>query len=394
MKEYLYEILDEIYDVLKWIIPPKKKAHNFAVSESGKLSFLIFLIHRNNKFFENLKRLILYLNENPNLKIESLYEIASPYFKKHIRAYDYEKFLISQNNPHYKFYNYIPRITLNTNENRFVAFFLDRIISDLEDMIRRMKKKHLNEFENELNDAEKIVRDFISLRSLTFLGTFEKLPAFEISERITSHPIYLKIFKMFLNYGGNLFLDDIANKIDSFLEDWRIFELYVFFKIKKIFEKKYTLQYKPQQISEEMEADEIFNNWEYDFGSLKLYYQKSFYNYYYNKKSDFFSTSVNLRPDIIILKNNEIYIFDAKHKNSPEDIDYKQMHTYRDAIRIRVNGKVKRAVKYAIIVVPDEKSLEEFKEGLLKKTKYIKKARIGYIEVKSIQKMLKTIKLI
>ncbi|MEO0164318.1 MAG: DUF2357 domain-containing protein [candidate division WOR-3 bacterium] len=395
MKKHFYEIvLPEIREVLKWIIP-RGKGVDLAVSGRGKLSFLVFLIHKSEGFYDNLRKLILYISQRPSLRVEDVYKVVNAYEVKYVRPYDYEKYLLSQRNIGYKFYNYNTKITLNTPENRFLAFFVDRIIWDLEDILYRFESKV---FKNELNEARKILRDFKFLRDFTFLQNFGRFPEFTVSERITHNPIYAKAFRMFLNYGGFITTEKNTQSLDKVLEDWRIFELYVFFRIKGIIQGVYGYPNKPPKLprlDKEMPADEIFKNWTYEFNGLTLHYQLEIPRYKPYTRQKVFSTSLSLRPDVVIEKGDWLYIFDAKHKNSPEDSDYRQMHTYRDAIRKRISGKPEKRVRFAIMIVQNKDILEELKGGdILTKWSYIKNARVGYITPSRLRGVLKRLNIV
>lgn len=308
--------------------------------------------------------------------------------------------MLSQRNIGYKFYNYNTKITLNTPENRFLAFFVDRIIWDLEDMIYRLEglKKPKEILKEGLEKAKKILRDFKFLRDFTFLRNFERFPEFTVSERITHNPIYARVFRMFLNYGGFITTDNNARELDRILEPWRIFELYVFFEIKRIIQSVYGYPQKPPKLprlDEEKPADEIFKNWTYEFDGLTLHYQLEIPRYKRNIGQKFFSTSLMLIPDVVIEKGEWFYIFDAKHKDSPEDSDYRQMHTYRDAIRKRINEKPEKRVRFAIMVVQNKYIIEKLTGGdILTKWSYIKNARVGYISPSRLKGVLKKINII
>lgn len=204
---------------------------------------------------------------------------------------------------------------------------------------------------------------------------------------------------MFLNYGGFITTDRNARELDKVLEDWRIFELYVFFKIKGIIQQ-YAYRYlkkppKLPRLDKEMPADEIFKNWSYEFNDLTLHYQLEIPRYNRNTRQKVFSTSLSLRPDVVIEKEDWFYIFDAKHKNSPEDSDYRQMHTYRDAIKKRINGKPEKRVRFAVMVVQNRDILKELKRGdILTKWSYIRNARVGYIPPSKLKGILKKLNII
>lgn len=90
MKKHFYEIvLPEIREVLKWVIPAKKGL-DLTVSGRGKLSFFVFLMHENEGFYDNLKKLILYTSQRPSLNIEDVYRVVNAYEVKYVRPYDYE----------------------------------------------------------------------------------------------------------------------------------------------------------------------------------------------------------------------------------------------------------------------------------------------------------------
>ncbi len=391
MNRYIDYVIERIPQIIKWILPRRRgKPLEFAIYGKGYMSYMVYLYYRRVGFFDEVFKAIYQLTLSPNAKVNSNYKVMEIYALRHIRPYDYEKLLLALTNPTSKFYGYDSTIDYKTNENKFVAYFLDKLLFDLEDLKRRLKGKVKD---GEIEGINHYLNKFYYIRKSTFLSIFQHFPRFEFSERIIYDPIYNRVFKYFLNYSGNL-VDINPTRIDeAIIEEWRIFELYVLLKTVDFIKRRYgNFEIKVREIREEMSADEIFNDWRFNFNDkLRIYYQRPIDNEV--KETDIFSVSVRLRPDIIVEKNGKLYILDAKHKAEPQKEDYTQLHTYRDAIRRKIRLKsgrprYKNVVRYAVLICDDDLALTP-NEEVLTRWKTIRRAGVGYIFAKRLENLLK-----
>ncbi len=375
--------------ILKWLIPRRGKPQRFSVYAHGYLSYLIYLYYRQKGFFDEVFRSIYYAILNPSFEVGREYRELNVSRLKRIRPYDYEKVLRALGEPSHKFYGYESVVDYGTNENRFVAFFLDRLIFDMESLRRRIQKKVKEDVIDELRSH---INRFYYLRNRSFLKDIPKFPGFTPSEKLIYNPKYHRIFKLFSEYWGNLINFNPVRIDTALLEDWRIFELYVILKVVSLIKRKYgNFELKIRKIDGEMPPDEIFRNWTFVFEGLKVYYQRYVENIV--NPNDIFSVSIPLKPDIIIEKDGKFYVLDAKYKDDPEDKDFRQIHTYRDAIRKKDGDRYKRVVRYAVLVYDTEVEIPS-REEVLTRWETIRRAKVGYVYVSDLKRLLRKLKII
>lgn len=225
--------------------------------------------------------------------------------------------------------------SINTIENRFLKFFLEEIISIC---LRIINSSFDAEIKTKAYRLQNRVRHFLldpffkNIQRLTFIPNSSSV--------LLKKSGYKEIYYHFIQskFSFRPILDDqIRQSHRTGLKNIAtLYEIWVFFKI-------------AHQIFDGEIIDETFNGQVLKNGSMigSYAWQNEKYQLFFNKsysRGRRESYSLTLRPDVSLLINGELYLFDAKYKFNanneeendllrivkPEDIH--KMHAYLDAI--------------------------------------------------------------
>lgn len=267
--------------------------------------------------------------------------------------------------------------SVDTNENRFVKYFLQSVQRRLKGLSIALRGKgdgYLNQdIEINLNELERKVRRFLSDPMWADVGVMQFLPA--SSQVLQRREGYRQLYRLYS-------LLQLATHCDYDDEDFKnlletkdtptLFEYWSFFVVKDILDRfrkvlscRIIVPDAPleQRVTPGIRIEyeggvSLLFNWTYSGSSGMLPSAKPEESVNPNE-----SYSHNLRPDIVLCKGHDLLIFDAKFKgqgggfygesedgsiSSWKDEDIDKMHTYRDAIK-NVTG--------AFILYPGERSI-------------------------------------
>jgi len=266
--------------------------------------------------------------------------------------------------------------TVDTPENRFIKFFLNNINQKIDNFSQYLRGgTYLNpDIEDNLTELRRKINRFLKDPVWEAVGTMTFIPA--NSQVLQKREGYRQLFRLY-------FLLQLSTRIDFNTNDFKnlievkdtptLFEYWAFFNIKEILDEKLNGPIVCRTfINDDPKELTVYEgiSLDYDKG-ISLWYIKSFGGSQSVDPEDSFivskkpneSYSHTMKPDIIISKNNEHLIFDAKYKgerdgfygegtdgtiSSPKDEDIDKMHTYHDAIRNVVG---------AFILYPGDKAL-------------------------------------
>lgn len=399
MVEYwLSEVIENLYPMWHLFFGEKMfPGEKYIFSDQRTtLSLIMFKHYNDTGFFDNLYKWVLALNKSPHFEIETLHIPLKPEEIRFAKPYNFEKLKLAIKTGRIKILAVEPRLSVDNNANKFVAFFIDRIISHLtklnhfvENYLRDKQESSesgskkegnvpvLNEILEEINNWK---RKFIALRWQTFLG---KIPCESyipvLSYKLFKKPLYRQILSQYLEYSKTLVPEDIPETELSYFEDWRIYELWVLFKLKETLESikgKST----PWIFSEDEQIIidgtrenlkrifERLRTFEFEDGLILAYQLKP-----YQQNLTYISTPV--RPDfgLFYKHSNDVIILDAKHmedyqlleeSKDPEEkgkTPFEQMHIYRDNIR---NKNKNHCVKMGVLIYPYKKGISPLKRNL------------------------------
>uniref|UniRef100_A0A7C4YG01 DUF2357 domain-containing protein n=1 Tax=candidate division WOR-3 bacterium TaxID=2052148 RepID=A0A7C4YG01_UNCW3 len=393
---YFSEVIEELKSIWHKIFTlDTQELHYGFTGKKTKLSLIMFYYYTyegNDKVspFKKLIRNIIAISNNPNMSIRENESYLRIDEIKDIKPYQSE--ILNQKESDRKILTLEKKLSTFTNENIFIAVFLEKIVWDLK-RLKSVLEKLISDFEQEKensNKEEKLEKcenyleifnecvqkidyylpRFTSLRFLPFLSSIPfgfPFPVF--SEKIYKNRLYRDIWNFYREYSRFLIPDD--KEIDlCLIADWRIYELWVLFKIKNGIRKIFNEE--PEVEMKEIEEEVIIDTKK----ELKDVFDKNFLTYIWNNfileyqypignKNEIYRTiSTPIRPDIIFYneKNKDkLILFDAKYnklfseleKKSGDDFHsaYVQMHMYRDNIRI---DRIKKPVQLGMIFFPGE----------------------------------------
>ena len=251
--------------------------------------------------------------------------------------------------------------TVDTNENRFIKHFLQSVQRRLEGLAKAMKGKcsgYLNpDIEISLEKMGKGLALFLSDPFWSDVGTMRFIPA--SSQVLQRREGYRQLFRLYslLQLATHCHFndDDFQNLLET-KDTPTLFEYWSFFVIKDILDKRNKILSCRTVITTDPIEQKIIMGIciEYE-GGISLWFNRTspgspayFPSEYPENIAPNESYSHELRPDIVILRGDDMLIFDAKFKGQRgsfygegedgtistckfEDID--KMHTYREAIR-------------------------------------------------------------
>lgn len=252
--------------------------------------------------------------------------------------------------------------TVDTNENRFVKFFLQELLQKIESISKEIgaeKVSYLNpDIREHLDSLNKKINHFLAHNMWQEVGPMRFLPV--NSQVLQRRDGYRQLFSLYsllqLATHCNFLHSDFENLIE--IKDVpTLYEYWCFFQIKSIIDK-FSTAIQVNAIVHETSVEHKLSQGiciEYQNG-VNLYFNKTYSGSNgincSNLKQTSYQTgtsySHDLRPDIVVEKNDQKLIFDAKYKGKRsgfycededgtihswknEDID--KMHTYREAIK-------------------------------------------------------------
>jgi hypothetical protein len=337
-------------------------------------------------FFNKLKKAVLNLNRNPHIKIEREILYSSSYEIEDVSPEMFPSYISLYEKNEYGGKILAPKkiITENTYENRFVKGTLIKIykgINELLDSLKILDKKE--EYKEKIEEMIKKIlqrkKEINFLLNLEFINEID--PEFEVklTPVIKNNPYYNTIYKLYLKWNQYCFPFESGELNLYSFEEWKLYELWVFFEIFKQLKQKFGKDFELKNWFEiegrkiklkigEMEKErEREVNWRKQ--NLSLYYQKEFV--FQKNKKGIGSYTIPVKPDIVLWnkRKNEIIIFDVKkqtvesllkEKNGKYRTGIAQLHQYKEAI---INFETKeRVVKGAYAVIPKKTPFKEYEK--------------------------------
>lgn len=272
----------------------------------------------------------------------------------------------------------IKHLTVDTNENRFVKYFLQTIprrLNGLRDILTSDKKSYLNpDIDQHLEEMTRKIAAFLADPLWHDVGSMAFIPV--SSQVLHRREGYRQLFQLYsllqLTSRCDFFSkDDFQNLLET-KDTPTLFEYWAFFVVKDILDSLL----KPIPCRSIIYASPLEQNVEpgicitYE-GGISLWFNKTYRGSSERQPGDCFadnektngSYSHNFRPDIVLERNDNLLIFDAKFKGqrggfygesddgstySWKDEDIDKMHCYREAIK---------GVTGAYILYPGEKAV-------------------------------------
>ena len=251
--------------------------------------------------------------------------------------------------------------TLNTMENRFVKYTIERIVEKLNSVLRRIRRESVSQ--SEISALEEYAKQLEILRRNSFFSPIGKFEGFKQESLVLQQRNgYAQVYRYWIMLQNGFALIDGENAI-GIQPIWKLYELWCFLKVKRMVEEVLDLnRYDPSDrvfISEDTaKAFDPFNGG--DLTGSTTYTSKSNgdqieigyqYEFFDSVRSDrAVSLTVRQKPDIVmhIHKKDGLtltYLFDAKYrvqgidddkiieaKDYPVEDTLNQMHRYRDSI--------------------------------------------------------------
>jgi hypothetical protein len=412
--------LREIWE--KFFAIRAREAYYQGRGERIVLPVFMFKYYDETGFLQELCRLIVQIFHAPNFSVEKQRLLLRPSEIRTLRAYEYEIYERAKRGEDVLLATWESRLTTATPENQFIAVFLEILGKHLANLIGRLDKtivflakkdaelgalKECPNYERPItqevkrlkNKAQSWLCKFSGLRRLGFLAEISQdLPMPLISERMLNKPLYRKVWESYRAYSRSL-LPQSQEWIElAFLADWRIYELWLLFRVRDIVRAMEgreelvassweTDKMEPVLIDDDGRANDVFNrHLLFAWKNISLHYQMAITT----EGRKYRAVTQNVRPDIVLERDNELVILDAKHKSFsqlsalPEEdepakawnpkSDWEQMHVYRDNIRLQQT----RPVQMALLVFS---GAEDCKESKLLLPDAIKDSGLGAIRV-------------
>lgn len=184
------EVVDELKKIWHKIFYKdfKKSKLSFKGERTTKLSTLMLWNYKKERFFEKIFKYINYLTKSHHFEIALKETIGRPEEFKYLKPYNYTSLILAKNNPSLKIKGIEKKLSILTNENIFVAAFLEKILRDLkdkrieiEDKVKKLKenldsnddkKEMLNKLEEILSYIDEYIKNLELLDFLHFLVKF------------------------------------------------------------------------------------------------------------------------------------------------------------------------------------------------------------------------------
>ncbi|MEW6185004.1 MAG: DUF2357 domain-containing protein [Thermodesulfobacteriota bacterium] len=265
--------------------------------------------------------------------------------------------------------------TADTNENRFVKFFLQSLQRRLYSLEKALKGKtggYLNpDIENHLEKIKKKVSLLLSDPIWKDVGLLHFIPAgSQVLQRRDGYRQLFRLFSLLQLITQCDFDEPDFNNILETKDTPTLFEYWSFFIIKDVLEGFRRILSCQTIVSKDPMEQKVYHGIHIKYeGEVSLWFNQTFQGVsgfqsgieVTDRYASLQSYSHNLRPDIVIEKNGKYLILDAKYKGqrggfygeevegtilSWKEDDINKMHTYREAIRNVVG---------AFILYPGEK---------------------------------------
>jgi len=376
LKNEIEKIIKEIIEVLKdlyriWIRNNREKIS--VIPSREKLNVGVIQFKLLEEEFEKFKNIIINLSRNPHIHIRKEF-LFSPVYEVEEISPQMLNYLISSKSESSTIYASKKIISNDIYENRFVKGVLIRVLDGIKKLLKDLEElKGYEKYKKEINEmitkVEKRIREMNFLLNLEFISDIK--PEFEIriTPIIMNNPYYNAIYRFFIKWQSLCFPFEAKDLNLQSLDEWRLYELWVFIKIYKKLREKFgepkemdlfkidgnRIKLKIGEI-EENKYESAKIEWE----NYSLYYQRQF-EYKYNK-TGIGSYTIKVRPDVIIEKREnskiKMIIFDAKKMEAESLFKNKksrirvidQLHRYKECI---IDFKSKeRLVKGVYAVVP------------------------------------------
>jgi len=374
LKNEIEKIIKEIIEVLKdlyriWIRNNREKIP--VIPSREKLNVGVIQFKLLEEEFEKFKNIIINLSRNPHIHIRKEF-LFSPVYEVEEISPQMLNYLISSKSESSTIYAPKKVISNDIYENRFVKVILIRVLDWIKKLLKDLEElKGYEKYKKEINEmitkVEKRIREMNFLLNLEFISDIK--PEFEIriTPIIMNNPYYNAIYKFFIKWQSLCFPFEAKDLNLQSLDEWRLYELWVFIKIYKKLREKFgepkemdlfkidgnRIKLKIGEI-EENKYESAKIEWE----NYSLYYQRQFeYN-----KTGIGSYTIKVRPDVVIEKREnskiKMIIFDAKKMEAESLFKNKksrirvidQLHRYKECI---IDFKSKeRLVKGVYAVVP------------------------------------------
>ncbi|MFH2041030.1 MAG: DUF2357 domain-containing protein [Acidobacteriota bacterium] len=267
--------------------------------------------------------------------------------------------------------------TVDTNENRFVKHFLQSVqrrLKELETALRGKGGGYLNpDIETHLDEIERGIGMFLSDPLWTDVGAMHFIPAgSQVLQRREGYRQLFCLYSLFqLATHCRFDEDDFKNLLET-KDTPTLFEYWSFFVVRNVLDGMFSMMACETIVTDDPVEQKVRSGIRIGYeGGVSLWFNKSCTGSPGRLPSEAplgnpdirESYSHNLRPDIVLQKDDKILIFDAKLKgrgggfygesedgtiSSWKDEDIDKMHCYREAIR-NVTG--------AYILYPGERAV-------------------------------------
>lgn len=366
------EIIEYFKDLYRIWLREKREIGVRYIREKPALGVIQCKLILAEKFLKRLKKLILYLNQNPHIGIN--------YERKFLNLYEVEEvsddtlwsYILLKNRESNLILAPQKKITSNIYENRWVKGFLLILIREMNRCIKEIEnyeeKYKIEEYKNKLEEIKEKIEDekrkIFPLLYLDFLNEIE--PQFELKPTsvIKYNPLYNQIYRLYLEFNSFYLPCDMHSLNMGSLDEWYLYELWVFLKIFKQCREKFGENFKIINFFEEEngriklkigeleeeKGQNAYIRWE---NGWELHYQK-----YFSTNERVGSYTEGVKPDVVIIDDKKnYYIFDAKEMLIKDLFREKgrnaiaQIHMYKECIKdLKTKENV---VKGGYIVAPD-----------------------------------------
>ena len=253
--------------------------------------------------------------------------------------------------------------TVDTNENRFIKFFLQDLLKKLESIKNAISQTDGSYFNPDIHSNLNLLRQkighFLTHNMWQEVGPMKFIPV--NSQILQRRDGYRRLFSLYSLLQLATHCDFIESDFTNLIEIKDVptlYEYWCFFQVKLVVDSLVRISRVDRIVTDTPVEHKLSEGLcvEYKGGAM-LFFNKTYggsegFNHTQERESSHYqhntSYSHPFRPDIVITKNDKKLIFDAKYKGKrsgfycenddgtiqswkPEDID--KMHTYREAIR-------------------------------------------------------------
>jgi len=405
--DYLKMVKDIEESYPNLILDFLKKTHTNYATKQGSNNDLIWWQIFGGLYEDFLKASQFILNKPHAQLITKIKYLKADRIKK-LTPIQEELIILNRKTPNKLYRTEIRKQSVNTIENRFFKFALQKTTRRYKNLKKYILNKYSDkltfDFKIKLNDIENKLGVFISNPFLKNVGTFNGFK--QESLLIQRGTGYSSIYKNWILLNSGLkFLDGIQKLEQKNIAD--LYEIWCFLEVKNIIQR--IVGKKPSQIDlAQIEIDDFVFKFNKGVKSRILYKKDNgdeielFHDYQFNKSVEdrLKSYTVNQRPDIVVkLTKNDLkekykftYLYDAKYRlvsddndtgaDIPPDDAINQMHRYRDSIYYKDPDKSKpeKEIIGGYILFPGVGDIEKIKSHSFFKS--IEKVNIGAFPLK------------